>query len=146
MKLTGIVAYIPQPVVAGYLGYVGYFCLVAGVAQGTSLPIHSPWSWTMLLTHAEAYTKALATLSCYCAILFSIKVIKMQVGLPLMLVVIPALWYALLAGICMVEGMGWGDLQEWLGDNGWVTKVEGDAHQPFWEVRLRLHRCSSFSC
>ena len=37
LKLASLVQYVPLPVVGGYLGYVGYFCLASGVslASGT---------------------------------------------------------------------------------------------------------------
>lgn len=133
-KLTGIVAYIPQPVVAGYLGYVGYFCLTAGIAQGTSLPIHDPSSWILLLTRPDAYTKELATFACYGAILASIKLVKSQAGLPLVLMLIPVTWYALLGCVCMVEGVSWHELQLRLADTGWVSVMQGGGHEPFWKV------------
>jgi MFS superfamily sulfate permease-like transporter len=135
-KLTGIVAYIPQPVVAGYLGYVGYFCLVAGVSQGTGLPIHDPWSWRLLFTHTDAYLKEVATFASSAAIFFAINVSKSQAGLPTVLLIIPVLWYALLGCICTVQGTQWGDLQQWLSETGWVAPMHGgDAHEPFWKVR-----------
>ncbi|GFH14135.1 uncharacterized protein HaLaN_10132, partial [Haematococcus lacustris] len=45
MKLAQMVQYVPLPVVGGYLGYVGYFCLAGGVALGTSTQISSLGSW-----------------------------------------------------------------------------------------------------
>ncbi len=32
LKLASLVQYVPLPVVGGYLGYVGYFCLASGVS------------------------------------------------------------------------------------------------------------------
>ena len=118
-----------------YLGYVGYFCLAAGVAQGTSLPIHDPSSWLLLVTRTDAYLKEVATLACFGAIMVAIKKVKSQSALPVVLLLIPALWYALLGCICLVRGLGWGELQKSLADSGWVSEVQGGAHEPFWKVR-----------
>ena len=58
-KLAGLIAYIPLPVVAGYLGYVGYFCLAAGAAQSSGQPISSLPSWLLLLSE-DAWLPSLA--------------------------------------------------------------------------------------
>ena len=50
-QLASLVAYIPLPVVAGYLAYVGYFCVAAGMSQGTRLEIRGPLTWFELATH-----------------------------------------------------------------------------------------------
>lgn len=47
-KLAGLIAYIPLPVVAGYLGYVGYFCLAAGAAQSSGKAVGSLPSWALI--------------------------------------------------------------------------------------------------
>jgi SulP family sulfate permease len=36
--------------VGGYLGYVGYFCLAAGIGLGSSVEINTFASWAHLLT------------------------------------------------------------------------------------------------
>jgi SulP family sulfate permease len=38
-KLATLVQYVPLPVVGGYLGYVGYFCLAAGVALACNVQV-----------------------------------------------------------------------------------------------------------
>jgi SulP family sulfate permease len=47
-KLATLVQYVPLPVVGGYLGYVGYFCLAAGMGLGTSTTIDTISSWSNL--------------------------------------------------------------------------------------------------
>ena len=37
LRLASLVSYLPSPVVGGYLGYIGYFCLIAGVNLCTGL-------------------------------------------------------------------------------------------------------------
>ncbi len=49
-KLATYVQYVPLPVVGGYLGYVGYFCLAAGIGQGSGVQIGSFSSWLNLCT------------------------------------------------------------------------------------------------
>jgi MFS superfamily sulfate permease-like transporter len=63
-----LVAYIPLPVVAGYLGYLGYFCVAAALAQVTGLPISSPLSMRLVLLHPERWANV-ATLVLCCAVI-----------------------------------------------------------------------------
>ena len=41
-KLASLVQYVPLPVVAGYLGYVGYFCLAAGISLACDVEVIHP--------------------------------------------------------------------------------------------------------
>lgn len=72
LRLASLVSYIPLPVVAGYLGYVGYFCCAAGAAQGTGQDIASLSSW-MLLFHYESILKTLATAAATLFIFFGLR-------------------------------------------------------------------------
>lgn len=55
-KLATLVQYVPLPVVGGYLGYVGYFCLAAGIGLGTSTTIDTFGSWANLATKGVRHT------------------------------------------------------------------------------------------
>ena len=48
LKLARLVGYIPVPVVGGYLAFIGYFCLQAGVALCISKPMSTIESWASL--------------------------------------------------------------------------------------------------
>jgi SulP family sulfate permease len=52
-KLATLVQYVPLPVVGGYLGYVGYFCLAAGIGLGCNTTINSFSSWANLFAHGK---------------------------------------------------------------------------------------------
>jgi hypothetical protein len=52
-KLATLVQYVPLPVVGGYLGYVGYFCLAAGIGLGCNTTINTFSSWANLFAHGE---------------------------------------------------------------------------------------------
>lgn len=52
-KLATLVQYVPLPVVGGYLGYVGYFCLAAGIGLGCSTTINTFSSWANLFGHGR---------------------------------------------------------------------------------------------
>jgi len=49
LRLASTVAYIPTPVVGGYLGFIGYFCLQAGVALCVSKPMATIESWASVM-------------------------------------------------------------------------------------------------
>lgn len=66
-------AYIPLPVVAGYLGYLGYFCIVAALAQVTGLPISSPVSMGLVVTHPERWANVVALVLCCAAIQITVN-------------------------------------------------------------------------
>jgi len=38
-KLAGVVQYVPLSTVGGYLGYVGYFCLAAGLGLACNIEV-----------------------------------------------------------------------------------------------------------
>ena len=40
LRLASLVQYVPLPVVGGYLGYVGYFCLASGVSLASGIGCH----------------------------------------------------------------------------------------------------------
>lgn len=42
MKLIQYVQMLPLPVVGGYLGYIGYFCLAAGLGIGSGREVNDP--------------------------------------------------------------------------------------------------------
>jgi hypothetical protein len=43
------VSYLPMPVVGGYLAFIGYFCLEAGVGLSISKPMTGIADWAYLL-------------------------------------------------------------------------------------------------
>ena len=47
-KFADAVAYLPLPVVGGYLAFIGYFCVEAGVALCIGHTIMKPSDWTYL--------------------------------------------------------------------------------------------------
>eukprot|EP00892_Ulva_mutabilis_P001349 jgi/Ulvmu1/11214/UM072_0051.1 len=143
-RLAAVTAYIPLPVVAGYLGYVGYFCLTAGFAQASALPIHSPTSWLLLLTHREAWLKLAATSGAVAAVFYSINVWRTPIALPATLVAIPVLWYAACGMLCAWWDTPWADVTAELADRGWVMPTPEDNHVAFWEV-FRMFNLVPFS-
>lgn len=141
-KLAAITSYIPLPVVAGYLGYVGYFCLTAGVAQATALPIHGPASWLLLLSHTEAWVKLVVTAAAVTLVFYSVNVWRTPIALPATLVAIPILWYAVRPLLCLWWGVSWADASAELVERDWVMPVPAGHNTSFWEVRFARCRRS----
>ena len=137
-RLGGLVAYIPLPVVAGYLGYLGYFCVAAAFAQVTALPISAPPSFYLLFLPKNAATipNSLALIACCAVMMVGVRVWRSSAALPTILVAIPAFWYAVLAAVVLVAGIEWADLMVWLQDHHWVERPpDVERPQQFWEVR-----------
>eukprot|EP00884_Botryococcus_braunii_P016374 jgi/Botrbrau1/341/Bobra.0022s0295.1 len=126
LRLASLVQYVPLPVVGGYLGYVGFFCFLAGVSLATGVQVRQVqhlWElWAVgplqKLGMAVAGTAAMAA---------SMHVTHHPLSLPLMLLLIPAAFYAVLlgAGISLQQAR----------DAGWVAHLQG-GHQSwrFWEI------------
>ena len=57
-KLATLVQYVPLPVVGGYLGYVGYFCLAAGVELASNVEVcnKAVHAWADTLRRCKAIT------------------------------------------------------------------------------------------
>lgn len=53
LRLSGYVQLLPLPVVGGYLGYIGYFCLAAGASLGTGLTVDGFTTWSQFFLRSE---------------------------------------------------------------------------------------------
>jgi len=120
LKLAGLVQYVPLPVVGGYLSFVGYFCLAAGVGLGTGTEIGALGTWGRLLTR-DALTKLAPTLGAAAAILVCMRRARSPWALPILLGCIPVAFHAWLfaTGTTLAEAQ----------DAGWVLKPP-DAASP----------------
>lgn len=59
--------------------------------------------------------------------------------MPIVLLIIPILYYMIIGAVILFGGHTWEGVQQWLGDNNWVTiPLTGDAPVPFWEVRYSV--------
>eukprot|EP00892_Ulva_mutabilis_P011320 jgi/Ulvmu1/8560/UM045_0002.1 len=133
-RLAGLIAYIPLPVVAGYLGYVGYFCLAAGAAQSSGKPISSLLSWRLLFAE-DAWLPSLSGFASFAFIYLTLRNWRHPLCMPTVLCLVPLLYYLVLATMVLLTGTSWADLFAQLGDAGWITMPDaGNGSQPFWEV------------
>jgi len=110
-RLLDIVSYLPMPVIGGYLAFIGYFCLEAGVALciGKSMTTISDWAYLL-----EPRSLLLATPGLLAALILTIisRKAKNDAVLPTAMVAIPALFYVVLY-FCSVT------LDE-ARDSGWI--------------------------
>jgi SulP family sulfate permease len=98
LQLGTYVQMLPLPVVAGYLAYIGYFCLAAGLASTTDLELTDPLSLIRLLDPKLAWKLGLLVLmtSVLLVVRFKVDTIRGIPTMPLVLAMIPAIFFAAL--------------------------------------------------
>jgi SulP family sulfate permease len=113
-RLADIVSYLPMPVVGGYLAFIGYFCLQAGVALCISEPMVGLADWRYLL-ESQNVLLAAPGLGAGLALTYISRKAESDAALPAAMIVIPVLFYALIFG----TGMGIEGARE----DGWVGQT-----------------------
>eukprot|EP00522_Entomoneis_paludosa_P010032 CAMPEP_0172466436 /NCGR_PEP_ID=MMETSP1065-20121228/56134_1 /TAXON_ID=265537 /ORGANISM="Amphiprora paludosa, Strain CCMP125" /LENGTH=974 /DNA_ID=CAMNT_0013223237 /DNA_START=140 /DNA_END=3064 /DNA_ORIENTATION=+ len=114
-QLANAVAYLPMPVIGGYLAFIGYFCIQAGVALCISTPLISFFDWKYLF-QGDNFLLALPGLLAALVLTLVSRLSKNDAILPLCMVTIPALFYLVIFGF-----LGW-DMDQ-ARDAGWVGQV-----------------------
>jgi sulfate permease, SulP family len=110
------VQYVPLPVIGGYLAFVGYFCLAAGVSLASGVPINAdPVSW-LNLADADALLKLLPALALLVLIAGVQRRFSNPIALPLLLAATPAVFFAAVYAA--------GGSLETARAAGWVTKPQ----------------------
>ena len=94
-QLADAVSYLPMPVVGGYLAFIGFFCLQAGVGLCISESIMTPRDWAYLLQPHLLLLAVPGLLSGLLMTLVSRKVDN-DAALPLLMVLIPAVFYVVI--------------------------------------------------
>jgi len=135
-RLADAVAYLPLPVVGGYLAFIGYFCVEAGVSLCISRPIMKPSDWSYLF---DKQALLLAIPGIIAGILLTGVARKCQdeAMLPISMVVIPVVFYIVLFAC------GWSieDAREggWVGETSPPVPVQDLFHLiDFGKVRWDL--------
>lgn len=135
LRLARLVQYVPLPVVGGYLCFVGYFCLAAGMSLATGRHIDGLSSWAQLASR-DALLKLAPALAMVLLITAVLHRVRSPFALPALLLAAPALFYGVLAAC------GWS-----LADAraaGWVsTPQPGDGDWRFWRA-WSLYRVHDF--
>ncbi|GMI36444.1 hypothetical protein TrRE_jg3586 [Triparma retinervis] len=91
LRLAGAVAYIPNSVVGGYLAFIGYFCLQAGVALCVSRPMSTIASWSAV-ADGEGFRLALPGVAAGAAMLWVSR--KRAELLPHIMMAVPLAFFA----------------------------------------------------
>jgi SulP family sulfate permease len=94
-RLADAVSYLPMPVVGGYLAFIGFFCIQAGLALCISKSITTLGEWKFLLEPGKFLLAIPGLLAGLLLTLVSRRATNSAV-LPLVMVGIPALFYLLI--------------------------------------------------
>jgi len=109
-RLADAVAYLPMPVVGGYLAFIGYFCVMAGTALCISESMMDLKDWAYLLDPHHLLL-AIPGLLTGLLLTYISRNAKSDAALPLAMVFIPALFYVIIfatgAGIEGAREGGW---------------------------------------
>eukprot|EP01025_Chloroclados_australasicus_P038986 TRINITY_DN4023_c0_g1_i5.p1 TRINITY_DN4023_c0_g1~~TRINITY_DN4023_c0_g1_i5.p1 ORF type:complete len:784 (+),score=96.96 TRINITY_DN4023_c0_g1_i5:30-2354(+) len=137
LKLASLIQYIPLPVVGGYLGYVGFFVMQAGVSIASNAGINGLVDWPKLFPPGVPFPhhpvlKLLPAVGAMLIYMFALKRFKNPVVLPIILVSLPVLFYAALflskTSLHDAQVAGWAALPPTTGGGG-----------PFYEVYSQYH-------
>ena len=124
-KLADIVSYLPFPVVGGYLGYIGYFCIEAGAALCISKPMVGIADWSQLF-HFDEMVLFLPGLACGVVLTVVSRFVKSDAALPAAMVAIPASFYLLM----LFEGWNLDDVRKggWVGEESPPVLIKSMLH------------------
>ncbi|BDA44720.1 Uncharacterized protein C24H6.11c [Coccomyxa sp. Obi] len=122
-RLATLTQYVPLSAIGGYLGYVGYFCIAAGVALACDVEIDSFTSWKHL-ANQDALIKLVPAVGATAALLLTLKHSRNPFVLPVVLVAIPASFHIVL--------LATGTSMQQAADAGWLMQPEPPRY--FWEI------------
>ena len=109
-RLADAVAYLPMPVVGGYLAFIGYFCLMAGTALCISESMMELKDWAYLLDPSKLLLAVPGLLTGLLLTVIS-RNTQSDATLPLTMVIIPVIFYIIIfatgAGIEGARAQGW---------------------------------------
>ncbi|KAL7542533.1 hypothetical protein ACHAXR_011871 [Thalassiosira sp. AJA248-18] len=113
-RVADAVAYLPLPVVGGYLAFIGYFCLEAGVALCIGTTIMKPTDWAKLF-HAQSLLLSFPGILSGLFLTFVARKCSDEAMLPLSMIAIPVIFYLVL----FIHGLSIEDARE----GGWVGET-----------------------
>ncbi|KAF0683474.1 Aste57867_24508 [Aphanomyces stellatus] len=110
-KLASLVQYLPMPVIGGYLSYIGFFCLEAGLGLMANVEIKNITDWWKLM-NSDAIIHILPGVICGLGLFVLSTKLQHFLVLPLCLTSIVAAFYAFL----LISGLSLDDVRA----TGWV--------------------------
>ncbi|GIL91039.1 hypothetical protein Vretimale_9478 [Volvox reticuliferus] len=90
-----MVSYVPLPVVGGYLGFVGYFCIAGGTALAAGVQVDTLVSWMNLLAW-EPLIKLVPTAASITVLMLCVEHVRHPLALPGLLTTIPLIFHLVL--------------------------------------------------
>jgi hypothetical protein len=118
--LSSAVSYLPMPVIGGYLAFIGYFCLEAGVGLAISDTIMSVTDWSLLL-QPSVFLLAFPALVAGLVLTWLSRSVKNDAALPMAMIIIPGIFYV----VIFVSGVGMDGARSagWMGGNFTFPKL-----------------------
>lgn len=92
LRWSQYVQMLPLPVIGGYLGYIGYFCLAAGLSIGSEKEISTPETM-LLLVDSRLRQKMTLLASMTGAMLLVHFQVKHFLGMPIILMLLPVAFF-----------------------------------------------------
>ncbi|KAG2496216.1 hypothetical protein HYH03_005814 [Edaphochlamys debaryana] len=124
LKLADMVSYVPLPVVGGYLGFVGYFCIAGGTALAAGVQVDTLVSWVHLCA-LDPLLKLLPAAATIAVLMLCVEHVSHPLALPGLLTAIPLAFH----GVLWYIGWDMAKAQE----AGWVMPPTEGSSQ-FWEL------------
>lgn len=125
LRLAGLVQYLPMPVIGGYLAFIGFFCLMAGLGVMSGAPVRGVTDLAALVTSPRALLLAFPGLVMGGVMFGATMRLRHFAILPGLLLSIPAVFFTLiwLSGSSTEGARDFG----WLPPNPGSGQSEGDA-------------------
>lgn len=118
-KLANMVSYLPMPVIGGYLAFIGYFCLEAGLSLSSGKQLSGLKTWGALLSSDRAIILCTPGMVAGGLLTYVSRTCKHFGALPLAIIIIPIIFYVLL----MISGTELSSAREY----GWVGPLSKPA-------------------
>ncbi|KAJ0409421.1 hypothetical protein P43SY_002311 [Pythium insidiosum] len=112
LRIASFVQYLPMPVVGGYLAFIGFYCLEAGLSMMANKTIKDPSDW-MQLANTESLVLLTPGVLAGLLIFYALSKYDHVAILPSCMVIILALFYVVL----LVSGLSLDDARA----AGWVA-------------------------
>lgn len=110
-KLANMVSYLPMPVIGGYLAFIGYFCLEAGLSLSTGKQLSGLKTWGALLSSDRAIILCTPGVVAGGLLTYVSRTFKHFGALPLAIIFIPITFYLFLmvfgADLAAARDYGW---------------------------------------
>ena len=126
LKLAALVQYLPMAVIGGYLAYIGQYCFMAGISLMTNVPILSFCDWVNIFNTDSMVLLLPGVLLGFLLTYLVLKIRHFSV-LPICLIIIPCIFYLILA----ISGSSLNNARGAF-EHGWLANSTDSAY--FWEV------------